>query len=288
MLRNYLIVAYRNLMRHKVYSLINVAGLSIGIAFCILTFLYVRHEWTYDAFHESAKRIYRVYLQDRTSASGVTQDPLGPALEEAFPDVRTVRIGWGASSVKYQDRTLRGSFNFADPAILEVFTFPLLKGDPATVLEDPSSLVISDQAARKYFGHEDPLGKVLSVRLWGPPAVDRDFVITGIAKFVPKNSSIRFDFLAPFAGRGEPRGWNIRAIWNFVLLPENQRSAEVEGRFSKFLKTRRGEQWDESMGLQPLLDMHLNRGKRGPTGRGIRHFHIFFSESLCSCWRLPA
>ena len=268
MLRNYLIVAYRNLMRHRVYSLINVAGLSIGIAFCILTFLYVRHEWTYDAFHENAKRIYRVYLQDRTSASGVTQDPLGPALEEAFPDVRTVRFGWGASSAKYQDRTLRGSFNFADPAILEVFTFPLLKGDPATVLEDPSSLVISDQAARKYFGHEDPLGKVLSVRLWGPPAVDRDFIITGIAKFVPKNSSIRFDFLAPFAGRGEPRGWNIRAIWTFVLLPENQRSAEVEGRFSKFLKTRRGEQWDESMGLQPLLDMHLGRGIPGLRGAG--------------------
>ena len=130
MLRNYLIVAYRNLMRHRVYSLINVAGLSIGIAFCILTFLYVRHEWTYDAFHENAKRIYRVYLQDRTSASGVTQDPLGPALEEAFPDVRTVRFGWGASSAKYQDRTLRGSFNFADPAILEVFTFPLLQGRP--------------------------------------------------------------------------------------------------------------------------------------------------------------
>ena len=255
-------------MRHKVYSLINVAGLSIGIAFCILTFLYVRREWTYDTFHENAKRIYRVYVKDASSASGVTQDPLGPALEAAFPEVQTVRVGWGASSAKYQDRTLRGSFNFADPAILEVFTFPLLKGDPATVLENPSSLVISDEAARKYFGHEDPVGKVLSVRLWGPPAAERDFVISGIAKFVPKNSSIRFDFLAPFAGRGEARSWSVSAIYTFVLLPENQRPAEVEGRFSKFLRTRRGEQRNETMGLQPLLDLHLGRGVPGLRGAG--------------------
>ncbi len=268
MLRNYLIVAYRNLMRHKVYSLINVAGLSIGIAFCILTFLYVRREWTYDTFHENAKRIYRVYVKDTTSASGVTQDPLGPALEAAFPDVQTVRVGWGASSVKEGDRSLGRSIYFADPAILEVFTFPLLKGDPTTVLENPSSLVISDEAARKYFGHEDPVGKVLSVRLWGPPAVERDFVVTGIAKAIPKNSSIQFDFLAPFAGKGEPRGWSVSAIYTFALLPESQRPAEVEGRFSKYLKTRRGEQWAEIMGLQPLLDMHLGRGVPGLKGAG--------------------
>ena len=99
MLRNYLIVAYRNLMRHKVYSLINVAGLSIGIAFCILAFLYVRHEWAYDTFHKNADRIYRANFVDRTGAISYTPDALGPALEDAFPDIRTVRIGWGASSV---------------------------------------------------------------------------------------------------------------------------------------------------------------------------------------------
>ena len=272
MFRNYLIVAYRNFMRHKVYTLINVAGLSIGIAFCVLTFLFVRREWTYDAFHENAKRIYRVYVDSRFGPSAETPDPLGPALVETFSDVRTVRIGGGASFAKYQERTLRGSFRFADPAILEVFTFPLLQGDPATVLEDPYSLVITEAAARKYFGDEDPLGKVLSVKLWGPPAVDRDFVITGVAKSVPKTSSIRFDFLAPFSARGEPRGWNTRAIRTFVLLPQHGRPSELSARFSnllpKYLPAWMGEQSDTSVGLQPLLEMHLGQGIPGLRGAG--------------------
>ena len=272
MLRNYLIVAYRNLLRHKVYSLINVAGLSIGIAFCILTFLYVRNEWSYDAFHENADRIYRVCLHDRMGASGETPDPLGPALEETFPNVRTVRIRRGASSAKYQDRTIRGSFNFADPAILEVFTFPLLRGDPEAAFKDPYSLVITEAASRKYFGGEDPLGKVLAVKLWGPPETVRDFVITGIAKSIPKNSSIRFDCLAPFSTRGELRDWNIRDVETYVMLSENKRTSELRERFSELLRNSLppwlGEQWDPTIGLQPLLEMHLNRDKRGPTGRG--------------------
>ncbi|MDE3257441.1 MAG: ABC transporter permease [Gemmatimonadota bacterium] len=268
MLRNYLIVAYRNLLRHKVNSLINVAGLSIGIAFCILTFLYVRHEWTYDAFHENAGRIYRACLVDRTGASGATPDAFGPALEEAFPDVRAVRVGWGASSVKYRDRAIIGIFRFVDPAILDVFTFPLLRGDPATAMEDPYSLIVTEAASRKYFGDEDPIGKVLSVEMWGRPPVVRDFVITGIAKSIPKNSSIRFDFLAPMADRGKTRSWSMSSTQTFVLLSENKRPADVEDRSTKLLRANRGERWNESITLQPLLEMHLNRGKRGPDGAG--------------------
>ncbi|MDE2890851.1 MAG: ABC transporter permease [Gemmatimonadota bacterium] len=272
MLRNYLIVAYRNLMGHKVYSVINVAGLSIGIAFCILTFLYVRNEWTYDAFHENAERIYRVYFYDHSGASSMTPDPLGPALGEAFPDVQAVRYGFGARSAKYQDRTIRAKIRFADPAILDVFTFPLLQGDPATVLEDPSSLVVTEAAARKYFGDEDPLGKVLSLNLWGPPAVVRDFVVTGVAKTIPKNSSIQFDFLATFASRGEPKNWNISDVATYALLSENEVYPELSERFSELVRNLippwRGERWDGSIGLLPLLEMHLNRDKGRPTGRG--------------------
>lgn len=268
MFRNYLIVAYRNLMRHKVYSLINVAGLSIGIAFCILAFLYIQREWTYDAFHEKAERIYRANLVSRTGASSQTPDPLGPELEEAFPDVRTVRIGRGASSVKYQGRAIRGPFNFVDPEILKVFTFPLIQGDPETVFKDPYSLVVTEAASRKYFGDEDPLGEVLSVEIWGQPPVVREFVVTGIAKSIPRNSSIRFEFLAPFASRGESRGWSMRSIQTFALLSAHQRPAEVENRISKLLAERRGDRWDEAISLQPLLEMHLSRGKRGPAGAG--------------------
>lgn len=270
MLRNYLIVAYRNLLRHKVNSLINVAGLSIGIAFCILTFLYVRHEWTYDAFHENADRIYRAYIVDRTGAVKWTPIPLGPALEEAFPDVRTARVGGGVLSAKYQDREIHAVFRAADPAILDVFTFPLLRGDPMTALKDPYSLVVTEVASRKYFGDEDPIGKALTLEFFGRPPVVRDFVITGIAKSIPGNSSIRFDFLYPFAARSKPIGplWSMSLLQTFVFLPEHVRPAEVEHWLSKLLKTRRGDRWDESVGLQPLLEMHLNRGRRGPAGAG--------------------
>ncbi len=269
MLRNYLIVAYRNLMRHTVYSLINVAGLSIGIAFCILTFLYVRHEWTYDAFHENADRLYRAYTVDRTGASDWTPVPLGPALEAAFPDVRTVRVGSGGSA-KYQDRAIDASFQFADPAILKVFSFPLIQGDPESVFEDPYSLVVTEAASRRYFGDEDPIGKLLTIEFWGRPPVARDFVVTGIAKSIPGNSSIRFDFLSPLAAKPDPRGssWAISPIQTFVFLPDHVRPADVELWLSKLPKTRWGERWDESVGLQPLLEMHLNRDKTGPVGAG--------------------
>ena len=264
MLGNYLKVAFRNLVRHKVYSFINVTGLSIGIAFCVLTFLFVRREWTYDAFHENADRIYRVYMDTGFGPSGITPDVLGPALVEAFPDVRSVRISWGASSVIQGDRSFRENFRFVDPAILEVFTFPLVKGDPTTVLEDPYSVVITEAAARKYFGDEDPLGKVLSVEIWGRPPVVRDFVVTGIAKPVPKNSSIRFDFLAPFEAGGELRGWSYSGIQTYVLLPEHMRPADLEERFPELVKMWLGEKRDGRMGLQPLLEVHLNPGTRGP------------------------
>ncbi len=265
MLGNYLKVAFRNLVRHKVYSFINVTGLSIGIAFCVLTFLFVRREWTYDAFHENADRIYRVYMDDTGfEPSGVTSDALGPALAEAFPDVRSVRIGWGSFSVMQGDRSFRESFRFVDPAILEVFTFPLVKGDPTTVLEGPYSVVITEAAARKYFGDKDPLGKVLSVEIWGRPPVVWDFVVTGIAKPVPKNSSIRFDFLAPFEAGGELRGWSQEDIQTYLLLPEHRRPADLEERFPELLKMWLGEKRDARMGLQPLLEVHLNPGTRGP------------------------
>ena len=272
MLRNYLKIAYRNLVRHKIYSLINISGLAIGTAFCILTFLYVHHEWTYDAFHENADRIYRVYRDTGVyrdfgfGPSSTTPDALGPALAEAFPEVRSVRIEWGASSVMQGDRSFQGIFRFVDPAILEVFTFPLVKGDPATVLEDPYSVVITEAAARKYFGDEDPLDKVLSVEIEipGRPPVVRDFVVTGIAESVPKNSSIRFDFLAPFEARGELRGWGMSVLETYVLLPEHRHAADLEKRFPELVKMWLGEKQDDRMGLQPLLEVHLNPGTRGP------------------------
>ena len=170
---NYLKVAYRNLLRHWLYAAINVVGLGIAIAFCLLAFLYVRHEWTYDAFHENADRIYRVYaVNDRGRSIGGAPAALAPALAEALPDVRIVRIDfdWKYRFIQHRGTKIAETIYVADPDIFEVFSFPLLKGDPATALKDPQSVVITEKIAEKYFPGEDPIGKTLSIR------TDRDAI----------------------------------------------------------------------------------------------------------------
>lgn len=164
---NYLKVAYRNLLRHPLYAAINVVGLGIAISFCLLAFLYVRYEWTYDGFHENADRIYRVGREIKFRESVILSDrtaiTLAPALSEALPEVRSVRLDSGSRLVRHGGQTTKESFLFADPAILDVFSFPLIKGDPVTALEDPNYVIITDMIAERLFPGEDPMGRTISV-----------------------------------------------------------------------------------------------------------------------------
>ncbi|OGG56037.1 MAG: hypothetical protein A3F84_16080 [Candidatus Handelsmanbacteria bacterium RIFCSPLOWO2_12_FULL_64_10] len=170
MFKNYLTVAFRNLLRHRVHSAINIAGLAVGIAFCILTFLYVRHEWSYDTFHKNADSIYRVYRVGKRpdgekTVNGGTQYPVGPALQAHFPEVRQmVRFERSRATVTGENRSFPESVVFTDPAVFEMFSFPLLRGNPETALKDKSAVVISEEMAQKYFGDQDPIGKRLSIR----------------------------------------------------------------------------------------------------------------------------
>ncbi len=152
MLWNYLIATYRNLVRFKVYSAINIVGLAIGIAFSILTILYVRHEWSFDAFHEKADRIYRVYIKGEVGegsvATATMPGPLGPALAEAFPTQmqRVVRIHTTSRTFKYEDRSFRERIAYVDPGFRDVFTFPMLKGNPETALDRKDAIVITESS----------------------------------------------------------------------------------------------------------------------------------------------
>ena len=167
MLRNYLTVAIRNLLRHKVYSLINVAGLAIALMCCILVFLFVEDELSYDRYHENADRIYKVVRQD----AALTPGPLAAALLSDFPEVvRAARIasGFGKMLVSYGERSFyEKQFLFADASVFDIFTFPFIKGDPGTALREPNTIVVTRDMARKYFGGEDPLGKTLRVSEMG-------------------------------------------------------------------------------------------------------------------------
>lgn len=194
MLKNYFKVALRTFWKRRAFSLINIVGLAVGLASCFLIFLYVRFELSYDHFNSKAARIYRV-VGDLTSQSGVlrwhsTPGPMAAAMKAEFPQVEeTVRLIPGSilvreGNVKFQEEHSM----WADPSVLSVFDFPLKYGNAATALKEPNSVVLSETAARKYFGDANPVGK--SLLLSGKELNAR---VTGVMKDIPENSHIKAD-----------------------------------------------------------------------------------------------
>ena len=292
---NYLKVAWRNLLRHPLYAAINVVGLGVAISFCLLAFLYVRHEWTYDAFHENADRIYRVYAGFESSrTSDNTPRALGPTMSEAFPDVRSVRVDFLRRLIHHQGQTINESFLQADPSILEVFSFPLIKGNPATALEAPDYVVITETMAETYFSGQDPIGKSISVRDVEPKVIElagggsgvrmisfgltqpspetkqeesdkrptQELTVTGVIRDIPKNSTLRFDFLFAFNPAVQKREWDT--VNTYVLLPEDLSPLEMERRLDDLSIPWHGSRRPEKLKLQRLRDIHFNSGDIGP------------------------
>ena len=269
MLRNYIVIAFRNLLRHKFYAFINIFGLAVGLAFSILTLLYVRHELSYDTFHANAERIYRI-CETRPTPEGdtrraLTPAPLGPALRETFPQVvRAIRVKNIAGLVRRGDKIFEERLLFADPDFFATFSFPLLQGDPHSALERPDAVVLSATAARKYFGDADPLGQILAIRLGGS---FRDFSVSGVAREVPANSSIRFDLLLPYGrpvdlwGEGFLDKWGSSQTHTYILLDDPSQEAEVVGKLPAILSGR-GEHAPPALDLQPLTQVHLDPGVR--------------------------
>ena len=212
MLHNNLIIAWRNLMRHRLHTLINLAGLGLGMAFCLLAWRFASQEWSFDRFHSKGDRIYRVYGEFMMQEEGLVRyaDVIGfafaPELEALSPHVeRTVRLS-AARGNDIDDRVVRTTFEgnsadeeflLVDPAFFEVFDFSLLLGDAATALAERNSVVLSYEMAQRLFGDADPLGQ--SLRLASLATLDvEDFTITGVAAPVPRTSSIQFNMLLPF------------------------------------------------------------------------------------------
>ena len=193
MLSNNLIIAWRNLMRHRLHTAINLAGLGLGLAFCLLAWRFASQEWSFDRFHSNADRIYRVYVEVMNPEEGLVRYADGidfafaPELEALAPHVeRTVRLNGGRLEKEYRvvRTTFEGSssdeeFLLVDPAFFEVFDFPLLLGDAATVLAERNSVVLSHEMAQRLFGDADPLGQRLTI---GNRSRAEDFTITGVAR----------------------------------------------------------------------------------------------------------
>jgi putative ABC transport system permease protein len=277
MLKNYFTVAFRNLLRYKTYSLINIFGLAIGMTCCMLIVLFVQHELSYDQVHSKADRIYRVLRETRSDAGEVTiqagtSGPLGPALMEEFPEIQTtVRVcGYGDYTwARYKDKQYKHPLKsclMVDPNVLEVFDFPLIRGDRSVALQAPYSLVITQQTAHLYFGSEDPIGRIITIETaWAKG----DYIVTGIVA-LPQTSSLKFDML--LSGQtGSPDTWlrgqwetwqtknRLRPVQTFLLLRENEDISTLQAKLAAFMERHMGKevQMYNTYHLQPLSRIHL-------------------------------
>jgi putative ABC transport system permease protein len=242
MLKNYLLISFRNLRKHFSYSLINIFGLTIGIATCLLLVTWISHELSYDQFHEKSARIYRSSLEmnfgGQDVKTSVSPTALLPALLEQ-PEVETgVRVynpsAWNAFVVRKDDKILQEErFYYADSSFFEVFSFPLLQGNAAEALKEPYSVILTESTARKYFGNEDPLGKTLTINN------GKDYRITGLMPDVPSNSFLQFDFLASFSSlpqaKEQPIWWSAN-YQTFVVVHEGAYVAALSAKTDDVVK----------------------------------------------------
>jgi putative ABC transport system permease protein len=276
MLRNYFLVAIRNLWRNKVVSAINIAGLGIGLACCMLIFLYAKDEWSYDRFQPGRDQIYRITAkmvdkqgneQFRTGKTGALN---GPAFQQEIPEITAcTRIAGDDHIIRLKNQTFTQAIHLADPNFFSVFTFPLLRGNPKTALSDFQSMVITESTARKYFGKTDVIGYPLEIEF---EKKFQPFTITAVAKDCPQNSTIKFDILLSFQfyEKTEPENqWLNFNLTTFVVLtpgaspnavlPKMSRvDREKVDAQSKVAGDSNGQNGSVSWGLQPLTAIHLS------------------------------
>jgi putative ABC transport system permease protein len=257
MFRNYLKVALRNIIRHKGYSIINVAGLAVGMAVWILILLWVQDELSYDRFHENADQLHRVaFSADAERFRGeFVPGPLAAYLKDEYPEIvnSTVFCRHSRMKLSFEGNGLFCAGSFVDPSFFEMFSFPFAQGDPKTALSEPLSVVITkDLAERMFGGHSDVAGKAITIE----GAVD--LTVCGILEDIPPNSHIQFDFLIPYsiAPPGMKR-WDVKSLTAYVLLEKNSSHEEVSEKISGVLNER-NPTWENYLYLQPLKQIHLH------------------------------
>ncbi len=283
MLKNYLKVALRNIWRNKVFSFINVFGLALGVACSLLILLWVQDEWRYDRFHAGGDRLYRVlanvYWADLATLE-TTPGPLAEVLKNEVPEVEyvTKMTGWDLGGIFQAGNTAgkeqRG--RFASPDLFRMFSFPLVQGSPGKALLSPNSVVISQSLARKYFGRQNPLGKL--IRFKGELEVD--LMVTGVMQDLPRHSSLQFDYVIPFAFFEQraswAKTWGNFSFQTYVTLRPDASRQRVEAKI-KHLLGRQNKGVKDELFLQPFTDMYLHSNFENgrPAGGRIEYVRLF-------------
>jgi putative ABC transport system permease protein len=290
MFKNYFKIAFRNLWKHRAFSFINIMGLTVGMTACFLIFLYVRFEVSYDSFHAKADRIYRVVADIKTPTevihSGVPAWAVPPHMAADLQEVESyvrvmnqpllVRKG----ELKFQEDNL----GIADSAFFQVFSFPLLHGDPKTALNDPFTMVLSETTAKKYFGNTDPMGQTLLVSGQAFPVK-----VTGVMKDIPENSLIKADMIVSMStisrklNPGIDEQWSNYGPSGYVLLKPGVNVKALEAKLPGFIQRRTGDDEKKSqmfatLFLEPLRNVYLHStrgsGFTGTSG-SITNVYIF-------------
>jgi len=288
MIKNYFKIAFRNLVRHKGFSLINIIGLAIGMSAFMLIFMYVRFELSYDNFHAKGDNIYRLNV-DLKSANDVMKGaestmPMGPAIKADFPEVveqTRVMSDWVVVSVNNHIFKEKRLF-YAEPSFFKVFSFPLIKGD-AESLKNPFTVILNESTAKKYFGSADPVGKTL--------LFDNKFptLVTGVVKDAPVNSQFQFDLLFSVASLekvapGRLENWGNFGNYTFLLLRNGYDAKKLEAKFPAFLKNhiseenRKGGQ-DYALFLKPLKENYMDT-REGLEQGNMSNVYIFSVVAL--------
>jgi len=288
MIKNYLKIALRTLLKNKAFGFINITGLAIGISTCILITLYVLDELSYDGFHEKAERIYRVtemlHLPNEDRPQAVTSPPMAPWLQANFAEIqKTVRLGGSSRLITYKDVKLYDTeILYTDSSFFDIFTFPMVAGNPQKALTQPYSIVLTENAVKKYFGNEEPMGKIMNF------SDTIALTVTGIIKNIPSNSHLQFDVLlsrttiAEMNNHQPEDNWFNNGIYTYILLPENYNYKNLEDKIRPALKKQMAEEKKQSglsydFVLQPLSDIHLKSTipyDIGPNGN-IKYVYTF-------------
>ena len=263
MIKNYLLVAIKYIRKQKLFSIINILGLTVGIACCLMIFLFIVNEFSYDDFHKNGQNIYRVmrvgHLNGQSADIPWLSPPYATALLNDYPDAvqKAVRVMPDNDLVTYKDI----SFNekkiyIADSNFFQFFDFPLLKGDPATVLKEPASIVLTATAAKKYFGNEDPIGKVVQLNRKSL------LKVTGIAKDVPVNSHLDFDMILPVSNfSSDPwfRQWPNNGLFVYIMLNPAVSPGQLMKRFPDFMDKYMGKYYKDNGFKMGLTMRPLNK-----------------------------
>jgi putative ABC transport system permease protein len=304
MFKNYFKIALRNLFKYKYYSSINILGLTVGITCCLLIMLYIKHELSYDRYHEKADQTYRVVFAGSFGGSDMNFASIAAVTSEAllndFPEVENVtricKAETQRTRVRYQDKTfVETKLAYTDASLFEVFTFPLLAGNVQSALSEPNSLVISENTAKKYFGNEDPIGKTLTFNS------STDFKVTGIFQEIPSNTHFHFNFFVSLNTLEESRdqGWLNNMIYRtYIILHKDVDYKNLEAKYPNMVKKyiapmfekNRGKSYEQITAeglkiqyfLQPVTDIHLYsdlQHELEPNG-DIKYVYIFAAIAL--------